>query len=140
VDEAKLARAPRLWFDDERHDDLGPLACAAARSDVLGPRRHCAHHVELMDGLARPGHVLGLDAVATRVVCRRPNPAREWQLEPVQPHAVQKGVVRGRRPSRVGFGVRNRGANRSDTCAAAPKFMTPRLPLAKPGSNSLSHS
>jgi hypothetical protein len=38
VDEAKLARAPGLRFDDERHDDLGSLARAAARGHVLVPR------------------------------------------------------------------------------------------------------
>ena len=88
MDEAKLPRPAWLGLHDERHDQAWFVSFSVPCSYVVVPRGDRAHVSELANSLARPLHVLRLDAVAARVVRRWPDAVRQGHLEAVTPYAM----------------------------------------------------
>ena len=50
VNEPKPARAPRLWFDDQWHNEPWLVSSCVPSAYVISPRRNCAHGDELANG------------------------------------------------------------------------------------------
>ena len=104
MNEPKPARAPRLWFDDQWHNEPWLVSSSVPSAYVISPRRNRTHGDELADAPPCPAHVLGFDAVLARIVRCGPHAATERHFEAVEAHTVEEGAVGVCAPRCVCFG------------------------------------